>query len=103
MKLARLQPLVSSLAFRLLRAVGRRQADGTRPAAPAPIVAQAADDAAPDGERPLGCGWFDSSHELQTGLVVREHAANDPVLAELPLAHWLELQLSGYGASARAA
>ena len=39
-----------------------------------------------------GCGWFDSSHELRAGLQVHEHAANDGICAELPLAHWLALQ-----------
>jgi hypothetical protein len=26
----------------------------------------------PEDERPRGCGWFDSSHELQQGLLVWE-------------------------------
>jgi hypothetical protein len=25
-----------------------------------------------EDEKPLGCGWFDSSHELQRGLVIIE-------------------------------
>jgi hypothetical protein len=25
-----------------------------------------------EDEKPLGCGWFDSSHELMRGIVVRE-------------------------------
>ena len=29
------------------------------------------DGPAADDERPLGCGWFDSSHELERGLQVR--------------------------------
>lgn len=29
----------------------------------------------PPGERVRDCGWFDSSHELQRGLVVMEHNA----------------------------
>ena len=29
----------------------------------------------PTGEvRGVGCGWFDSSHELRCGLLVQEHA-----------------------------
>jgi len=48
-----------------------------------------------DTERP-GCGWFDSSHELQSGLWVQEHASPDDVAAELPLASWLELHLAGW-------
>ena len=51
-------------------------------------------------EAPLhGCGWFDSSHDLNEGLCVREHGSADSLAAELrgmPLAHWLELQLSGW-------
>jgi hypothetical protein len=46
----------------------------------------------PDDERPLGCGWFDSSHDLQHGLQVRE--ADSQVLALLPLADWLQLQVT---------
>ena len=44
-----------------------------------------------DEERPLGCGWFDSSHELEHGLVVRE--ADAQALSALPLCTWLELEL----------
>jgi hypothetical protein len=47
-----------------------------------------------DAERPVGCGWFESSHELHRGLVVREHATPDALGAELPLASWLELHLT---------
>lgn len=46
-----------------------------------------------DHERPLGCGWFDSSHELRAGLMVREHASADAVANELPLGDWLQLHL----------
>ena len=44
-------------------------------------------------DRPLGCGWFDSSHELEQGLQVRE--ADDQALSTLALADWLALELSG--------
>ena len=47
-----------------------------------------------DDDRPLGCGWFDSSHELQCGLVIQEHATGSTLAAQLPLAGWIELQLS---------
>lgn len=73
-----------------------------QPAAPRP---PRADDAAlpaldeEDDERPRGCGWFDSSHDLQHGLSVREHATPDTLGRELPLANWLELQLSGWRAA----
>lgn len=43
-----------------------------------------------------GCGWFDSSHELQHGLWVREHQTPDAVANDLPLASWLELHLAGW-------
>ena len=42
-------------------------------------------------ERWLGCGWFDSSHELQRGLLVKE--ADDQTLSTLPLGDWLDLHL----------
>ena len=52
-------------------------------------VAPAAED-----ETPAGCGWFDSSHELQHGLWVQEHATPDAVANDLPLGEWLELHLA---------
>ncbi len=49
-----------------------------------------------DREVLAGCGWFDSSHDLQCGLQVHEHA-NLATLAELlPLSHWLDLHLAGW-------
>ncbi len=54
-----------------------------------------------DGDdRPRACGWFDSSHDLQHGLSVHEHASPDTLARELPLANWLDLQLSGWRAGA---
>ena len=38
----------------------------------------------------LGCGWFDSSHELQAGLQVTEHSSPDAVANEVPLGWWLD-------------
>ena len=53
--------------------------------------------AAVDHEPPcLGCGWFDSSHELQTGLQVSEHDDDEVVAAVLPLPTWLDRQLAGW-------
>jgi hypothetical protein len=49
-------------------------------------------------ERVLGCGWFDSSHDLHAGLCVQEHASPDAVAQELPLADWLQMQLAGWRA-----
>lgn len=55
---------------------------------PAPAVA--------DADCPMACGWFDSSHELLSGLIVCEHATLDTLAGELPLANWLELHLLGW-------
>jgi len=41
-----------------------------RPAQPAPPPARAAEPA--DEDIPRGCGWFDSSHDLLSGMVVWE-------------------------------
>lgn len=46
---------------------------------------------------PRGCGWYESSHDLMSGLDVVEHDSPD-VLAHLPLADWLAMYLSGGGA-----
>jgi hypothetical protein len=48
----------------------------------------------------LGCGWFDSSHELHTGLQVTEHLTPERVANEVPLGWWLDWQSSGPGPSA---
>jgi hypothetical protein len=48
------------------------------------------------GDGPTGCGWFDSSHDLQRGLVVQEHLSPDSLAQELPLDAWLALHLSGW-------
>jgi hypothetical protein len=54
-------------------------------------------DAGGDDDPPCqGCGWFDSSHELQTGLQVSEHDDDEVVAAALPLATWLDLQLADW-------
>lgn len=45
-------------------------------------------------ERPLGCGWFDSSHDLRAGLQVQEHASADAVAQDLPVDFWLRLHLA---------
>ncbi len=44
-----------------------------------------------DEDRPLGCGWFDSSHDLQQGLQVGE--ADGRALALLPLTDWLAFEM----------
>ena len=50
----------------------------------------------------LGCGWFDSSHELHSGLQVTEHLTPERVANEVPLGWWLDWQAGAPGASAPA-
>jgi hypothetical protein len=40
----------------------------------------------------MGCGWFDSSHELSAGLQVTEHLTPERVAIEVPLGWWLDWQ-----------
>jgi hypothetical protein len=70
----------------LQRLLGRSpQPPHARPIAPGPA----------DIEDPVGgCGWFDSSHELQHGLWVLEHATPDAVANDLPLGEWLQLHMA---------
>jgi len=44
-----------------------------------------------DEVRP-GCGWFDSSHDLNAGLQVTEHLTPERVANEVPLGWWLDWQ-----------
>ena len=55
-------------------------------------------EAEPD-DRPPGCGWFDSSHELQHGLLVTEHASADTVANDLTLSSWFELRFGAWPAT----
>ncbi len=48
----------------------------------------------------LGCGWFDSSHELNAGLQVTEYLTPERVANEVPLGWWLDWQLCGAGPAA---
>jgi hypothetical protein len=51
--------------------------------------------------RPVpGCGWSDSSHELQLGLLVTEHPWADVLANGLPLASWLELRFGAWEGAA---
>ncbi len=73
----------------------RSHDEGVRPA---PAAGQAAADAQAH-EEPVGaCGWFDSSHALQHGLQVTEHASADALGEELPLVDWLQFHLGGWAA-----
>lgn len=59
-------------------------------------AAQATAHAQAEEEGLRGCGWFDSSHDLQQGLCVQEHLSPDTLARELPLSAWLDLQLGGW-------
>lgn len=66
----------------------------TRPTRRRPLPAAApATAAVPDDDvPPRGCAWFDSSHDLRTGLSVDEAPPAD-ALAQLSLGDWLQLEL----------
>ncbi|MBA4176042.1 MAG: hypothetical protein C0505_05710 [Leptothrix sp. (in: Bacteria)] len=87
--------LLSLLPWRRPRAAAARHGHADEAALP-PLAEEQA-------ERTRSCGWFDSSHDLQHGLSVREHASPDTLGRDLPLAHWLDLQLSGWRAVPSAA
>ncbi len=46
-------------------------------------------------DSPRGCGWFDSSHELLTGLSITELDSPDRVANDLALDVWLVWHLAG--------
>ncbi len=81
--------MFKQLLATILKALARRHAAG-----PLHVAARASDE--DDVELVRGCGWFDSSHDLHAGLYVHEHASPDAVASDLPLADWLEMQLSGW-------
>ena len=49
----------------------------------AAVGAMQASDAQALAEPPAGCGWFESSHELQQGVAVQEWPADDWAVAAL--------------------
>lgn len=49
-----------------------------------------------------GCGWFDSSHELQAGLRVDEELPPEAVARLVPLSWWLAWELDAALPSVRA-
>jgi hypothetical protein len=77
----------------------------TTPAAATPAApmarAGAAGVAEPEPERP-GCGWYESSHALRTGLLVRELEDPSALPPDLPLSAWLALHLDGWRPGLRA-
>jgi hypothetical protein len=66
-----------------------------------PTPAPRRDDESSAEERPPGCGWFDSSHDLQSGLRVTEHAQADAVVNQIPLSWWLGWELDAALSSVR--
>lgn len=77
-------------------APGRGSRDATRPHPLQGTEAPAAE--------PLpacGCGWFESSHELQAGLQVTEHREIEPVVNQIPLSWWLGWELDAAWRSVR--
>lgn len=71
-----------------------RTAPAHRPhrAAALPPAPQAPATAAED-DAPRGCGWFDSSHDLQHGLQLTVHDASAELATLVPLGWWLEWEL----------
>lgn len=65
-------------------------------ATPQPVATPGGDRGPAPDDTPQGCGWFDSSHELQQGLLVREHSDPAELAAEMPLGAWLDMQLSAW-------
>ncbi|MBP6765926.1 MAG: hypothetical protein KA141_13055 [Rubrivivax sp.] len=61
-----------------------------------PAAGRDSNEAGAGAPTPQGCGWFDSSHELQQGLLVCEHTDPATLAAEMPLGPWLEMQLAGW-------
>ncbi len=83
-------PLLSRLAApRLPR---RAAASPRRPAAELAL---------PVSDELPGCGWFDSSHDLLSGLRVTEHAQVDALVNQIPLSWWLGWELDAALSSAR--
>jgi hypothetical protein len=98
------QQLLRRLA-RGWRVLVRRSRPGGHPGASRRAVQQGAFAepalvAVPSGDEPRAtdrrCGWFDSSQDLCQGVCVSEHGADDAVCAQLSVAAWVQLRLSGW-------
>ena len=81
--------LMHKSALAATRPGRRARAAGQRPTGSTPAASRAPQ---PLDEVLLGCGWFDSSHELNTGLQVTEHLTPERVANEVPLGWWLDWQ-----------
>ena len=73
------------------------------PRRPVPVSAPRPRTHEPDEAAPTGCGWFDSSHDLNRGLCVRELDEPGALARELPLPAWIDLQLATCAATHSAA
>jgi len=82
----------------LLRLPRRRS-----PVVAPPLAPEANEDDASDSDIRTGCGWFDSSHDLNQGLSVRELAEPASLARELPLPAWIDWQLAACTATHSAA
>ena len=100
MKLLSLTGRAKALPLAMPPAVAAADSVAAAKSAPsAPSTASAAQGVR-DEVPPRGCGWYDSSFELQQGLRVEEHLDAGTLASQLPLHAWLELQLSGWRAAA---
>ena len=63
------------------------------------VLASDAPATPPPEESVRGCGWFDSSHDLHSGLLITEHATPERVANEVPLGWWLDWQSSAVPSS----
>ena len=79
----------------------RRRAPVATPRQPAADVV--VDDEDKHEDKRSGCGWFDSSHDLNQGLCVRELAEPASLARELPLPAWIDWQLAACSATHSAA
>ena len=96
MKLLSLTGRAKALPLAMPPAVAAADSVAAAACAPsAPSTASAAQGVR-DEVPPRGCGWYDSSFELQQGLRVEEHLDAGTLASQLPLHAWLELQLSGW-------
>lgn len=66
-----------------------------RPAAPDWVNATLGATPAEPADSSRSCGWFDSSHELHSGMQVTEYLSPEPVANEVPLGWWLDWQTHG--------
>lgn len=92
-----------SLLHRLTRAPASRSQAARRGAQVAARPHPPLDPEAPPAEPApaCGCGWFESSHELQAGLQVTEHREIEPVVNQIPLSWWLGWELDAVCRSVR--